>query len=232
MPARCSPLRAKRTTSGTVFMRLSFMLSDSSFDMLPRSPGMSSRPFKLTFRTVRSLSCGAGHQNGRSESERPERGQPSTPQRECDSLTQPASPGHVGRTFANRVSSVLSMLPARRKGQGVAECGQMARLEHTTGRRERGRRPGGVIFVLNGERESTRTSQAELVELHVIGFIGNRSEFRRDDEPASPLSLLQIRLPHDGREDDAARAAKRSRQNPRAGPVVWRTAYVKRGTSF
>jgi hypothetical protein len=74
------------------------------------------------------------------------------------------------------------------------------------------------------ERESTRTSQAELVELHVIGFIGNRSEFRRDDEPASPLSLLQIRLPHDGREDDAARAAKRSRQNPRAGPVVWRTS--------
>jgi hypothetical protein len=73
------------------------------------------------------------------------------------------------------------------------------------------------------ERESTRTSQAELVELHVIGFIGNRSEFRRDDEPASPLSLLQIRLPHDGREDDAARAAKRSRQNPRAGPAVWRT---------
>lgn len=147
MPARCSPLRAKRTTSGTVFMRLSFMLSDSSFDMLPRSPGMSSRPFKLTFRTVRSLSCEAGDQNGRSESERPERGQPSTPQRECDSLTQPASPGHVGRTFANRVSSVLSMLPARRKGQGVAECGQMAQLEHTTGRRERGRRPGGVIFV-------------------------------------------------------------------------------------
>eukprot|EP01043_Picozoa_sp_COSAG02_P027243 COSAG02_NODE_1598_length_11761_cov_15.902418_10_plen_125_part_00 len=50
---------ARRTTSGTVFMRLSFMLSDSSWVMLPSSAGMSSRPFKLTFRTVRSHSCEA-----------------------------------------------------------------------------------------------------------------------------------------------------------------------------
>ena len=51
------PRSRKRTTSGTVFMRLSFMFSDSSLEMAPSSAGMSSRPFRDTFRTDRLLSC-------------------------------------------------------------------------------------------------------------------------------------------------------------------------------
>ena len=49
----------EQTTSGTVFMRLSFMFSDSIFDMVSSSPGMSSKPFRLMFSAVRSVSCEA-----------------------------------------------------------------------------------------------------------------------------------------------------------------------------